>query len=286
MRVLLAIDDSNHSRAAVDVVLSRRWPAQTQFRIVNVVEETVRNAADQLVDRVRSELQSRFPSFDVTSEILSGSPKEMILNASANWNANLVVMGSRGMRGIKRVVLGSVSQAVLLGVQGAILIVAADSTTTLKHKLNNILVAVDDSIHSSVALKWLKQFPHSADTNIRLLTVSPPLADKFSDGISLLHSAAYEHTRSQERQSAEALLLKSATAFGFPPGDFRISLDICSGDPAEQILSLAGSWPADLIVVGSRGLKGMPKLWLGSVSQEVVLQAPCPVEVVKEFNVR
>ncbi|MBS2008956.1 MAG: universal stress protein, partial [Cyanobacteria bacterium SZAS TMP-1] len=50
---------------------------------------------------------------------------------------------------------------------------------------------------------------------------------------------------------------------------------------AELILAIATNWPAGLIVMGSRSRGHMTRLFMGSVSQEVVLQAPCPVEVIK-----
>jgi nucleotide-binding universal stress UspA family protein len=56
---------------------------------------------------------------------------------------------------------------------------------------------------------------------------------------------------------------------------------VLEGAPGEQILKEASEWDAQLIVMGSRGHGGLTKLWLGSVSQEVVLQAPCPVEVIR-----
>ena len=49
----------------------------------------------------------------------------------------------------------------------------------------------------------------------------------------------------------------------------------------EIILDEAERWGADLIVVGSHGRRGLKRLWLGSVSQAVVSQAKCSVEIVR-----
>lgn len=58
-------------------------------------------------------------------------------------------------------------------------------------------------------------------------------------------------------------------------------LEIVTGDPAEEILRLAKIYQADLIVIGSRGLTGIQKIVSGSVSSQIVEDAPCSVLVVK-----
>jgi nucleotide-binding universal stress UspA family protein len=56
------------------------------------------------------------------------------------------------------------------------------------------------------------------------------------------------------------------------------------GMPTEVILQTAQQWPADLLVIGSHGRSGITRFLLGSVSQAVAVNAPCPVEVVKLSN--
>ena len=53
------------------------------------------------------------------------------------------------------------------------------------------------------------------------------------------------------------------------------------GDPADVIIAQAAALGADLIVMGSRGMGPIQGLLLGSVSEEVVRRAPCPVTVVR-----
>lgn len=56
------------------------------------------------------------------------------------------------------------------------------------------------------------------------------------------------------------------------------------GDPATEILKAASTWSADLIVVGSHGRGGVSRLVLGSVAEEVMRRARCPVLVVRPPN--
>lgn len=58
-------------------------------------------------------------------------------------------------------------------------------------------------------------------------------------------------------------------------------IEIVTGEPVEEILRLANIYETDLILIGSRGLTGMQKILLGSVSSQIVTDAPCSVLVVK-----
>jgi len=53
------------------------------------------------------------------------------------------------------------------------------------------------------------------------------------------------------------------------------------GKPPEEIAKAAKDWPADLIVIGSHGRGGVERLFLGSVAEAVMREAPCPVLVVR-----
>lgn len=58
-------------------------------------------------------------------------------------------------------------------------------------------------------------------------------------------------------------------------------IEVVKGDPSEEIIRLANIYKADLIVLGNRGLKGLKRVLAGSVSSQVVADAPCSVLVVK-----
>ena len=62
----------------------------------------------------------------------------------------------------------------------------------------------------------------------------------------------------------------------------KVSTKLEFGHPAERVLALAGEWPADVIVIGSRGLSGIAEFFLGSVSSTVAQYAKIPVLIVKE----
>lgn len=134
MKVLLAIDDSKYSQTAIDSVLQRPWPENSEFLVYTVLEpfhpdyagwdpgaipdayafeNEQRTAASQLVSEASQELTARFGSGKVTTEVAEGKIEESICAKAASWEADLIVMGSHGRNGLQRLILGSVSQSVV-----------------------------------------------------------------------------------------------------------------------------------------------------------------------------
>lgn len=131
MKILLAIDGSDCSNAAVDEVGRRPWPAGTEVHIVTVdpplepslFRSTAPTVLDELVKQQRASavqhlteavatLEQRAPGLRVMSMLLEGVPKEAILDEAERWEADLIVVGSHGYGAVKRLLLGSVSLAV------------------------------------------------------------------------------------------------------------------------------------------------------------------------------
>lgn len=134
MRIILAIDGSSFSDAAVTEIAARPWPAESEVRIISVVEppllptvetwvppdnyiqaleqageDQARSVLGKAADRITSEQRDKLR---VTTEIVKGHPKHAIIDAAETWEADLIVVGSHGYRGLTKLWLGSVSQAV------------------------------------------------------------------------------------------------------------------------------------------------------------------------------
>lgn len=134
MKILLAIDGSEFSNAAVDQVATRSWPADSELRIITAEQptlpasstlwaaptETIARLMDaahkwatglliKATERIR-ELGTQPPN--ITTAVLKGDPKEAILDEASRWGADLIVIGSRGHGTFKRLMLGSVALAV------------------------------------------------------------------------------------------------------------------------------------------------------------------------------
>jgi len=132
MKILLATDGSPYSEAAVRSVAARPWPPGTQVEVVTVVhtnvpfvpEPTSVGAAAYMAtleeDRRRApgrvgaaeRLLGEHGALTVATKILDGDPHKAVIEEAERWHADLVVVGSHGYGGVKRLMLGSVSEAV------------------------------------------------------------------------------------------------------------------------------------------------------------------------------
>ena len=138
--------------------------------------------------------------------------------------------------------------------------------------LKTILVALDSSDLSEAVMHSLHELPLQSSTKIVLAHVIPPIGN--SPDVAVDHpqtdfeAVPYRHIEKQLQAHQAALPCES-------------DLEIVSGDPAEEIVRLANIHQADLVMIGSRGLTGLSRILKGSVSSQVVENAPCSVWVVK-----
>lgn len=137
MRLLLAIDHSASSQAAVEAVLTQFVPAQAEVRVFHAADwqqrlpwafpfgegpDTARAVLewrDKTLDQLRHDLQRaaerlRAAGFGTSVEMSEeGEPAGAILDAAQQWGADLIVVGSHGRSGLDRFLLGSVSDRVV-----------------------------------------------------------------------------------------------------------------------------------------------------------------------------
>ena len=138
MRILLATDGSPSSMEAACSIVSRRWPAGTEVKVLSAVEltpsfvqaafeppfadpegmEEIREAAVQRAQSAIAEARRALETAGLhTSEFLSvllEDAKKIILDEAGDWKADLIVMGSHGRHGLDRFLIGSVSEAVAM----------------------------------------------------------------------------------------------------------------------------------------------------------------------------
>lgn len=137
--------------------------------------------------------------------------------------------------------------------------------------LKVIVVALDSSDLCDRVIETIQQLQLSPTVKIILAHVIPasdPEVEIAADRPHEAETISYRHIEKQ-LQTYQASL------------QFNSELEIVTGDPAEEIIRLANIYNADLIAIGSRGLTGVKRILQGSVSSQVVEDAPCSVLVVK-----
>lgn len=132
MKILLAIDGSLPSEAAIEEVRERPWPKPSTVRILSVIQPYVPPAteivlpsatlqeirerqateADQLVKQAGERITAP-GRLSVETTIAEGDPRTAIVDVADEWQADVIVVGSHGRTGLKRLMLGSVAQSVV-----------------------------------------------------------------------------------------------------------------------------------------------------------------------------
>jgi nucleotide-binding universal stress UspA family protein len=153
MKILLPIDGSDGSRAALQEAIARPWPAQTEIRIVSVAHtyipivanaglslaaarhdllEQDRKRASRDVDEAAKTIRACASELNVTAAALEGEPKEIILEEAERSSADLIMLGSHGHGAVRRFFLGSVAQAVVIHAACSVEIVRRRETPAVK----------------------------------------------------------------------------------------------------------------------------------------------------------
>jgi nucleotide-binding universal stress UspA family protein len=138
-----------------------------------------------------------------------------------------------------------------------------------------VLVATDGSKAAARAVDFAATMARAWDAELIALTISTALSPA-----ELRELAQADHDLGTAIDTLVRRILEDATARGNRHGVVEIRTLSMSGDPANATLKLAQQEHADLIVVGRRGLGGLSRLLLGSVSENIVAHAHCAVAVV------
>lgn len=131
MKVLVAVDGSKYSAAAVDSICQRQWPVGSEFMVLAVAEHMITVLDNMLVPYEREafqDIKKQCEQFVATSEALikqklntsavvgvvtEGNAADQIVRQAKEWAADFVIMGSHGRSGLEKFLLGSVTEAVV-----------------------------------------------------------------------------------------------------------------------------------------------------------------------------
>jgi len=143
--------------------------------------------------------------------------------------------------------------------------------------IKRILVPVDFSACSRKALQYALAFAKQFGSEIVLLNVvqvNIPVGEYSSIDFSELEAEVCRNSQEQLNEWAKKEVLEMAP----------VNVLLRTGSPASVIAEVANHLTADLIVISTHGRTGLKHVWLGSVAENVVRLAPCPVLVVRQHE--
>lgn len=147
--------------------------------------------------------------------------------------------------------------------------------------MSNILVAIDDDHFADLLAEFCSEHCWEPGTKFRILTVLPWMPPEKEVRTSRDLQNYVEKTTQSRRLLMEQFAEKLKKRHKELSFEFEVEHEMLQGNAAETILEVAESWPADLLVVGSHGRKGVSLFLMGSVSTAVVGHAPCSVVVIR-----
>jgi len=290
MKILLATDGSPTAEVALEMLLALRLRETDQVTVLAIpVHSYVGVGFDgtgvyfaEVADResvearrVAETARERIAAKGVraTARADEGIAPHTILDVAATIDADLIVMGSRGLGRIAGAFLGSTARAVAARSPVPVLVVRER-----REAPRRILVAVDGSEDSLFALRTALDLPLVEGTEITLLHVTPEreLRDVPAGALGDELRAAVER-----RERAEGLEVLSQ-ARALVPAGVAVRMDLERGRAADRIREVAAAAGSDLIVLGSRGaaVRG-DRPMQGTTAERLLETAHCAVLVAR-----
>jgi nucleotide-binding universal stress UspA family protein len=274
MRILYATDGSEGALAGAHLLA--RWPLEPGDRIdvLSVLSLDKPGGAEAMLAPALEVLCRGKAS--IGTQVRRGAADEEILRAIEEQPADLVVVGSRGLGGLSRFLLGSVSDRVARHAPCSVLL-----ARPVTHGLRTAVLGVDGSECAAQAAAWLEPLPLPDNCEVHLVTVLPPRYTAVYADHVLWPSLQTEYERRYQQERSAALEWLNALQTAFVCVDKAAVASVETGDPAHLLLGIAEQDKADLIVVGSHGRSAVGRFLLGSVSEKIMRHAHCSVLIVR-----
>jgi nucleotide-binding universal stress UspA family protein len=298
VKILIGYDGSRHADAALADLRAAGLPAKAEAKVVTVttpwkgrppqglggsrlereaeaIAVEARRQGEALAEKAAERLRQAFPDWRVTSEALLDHPAEGLVRRAESWKADLVVMGCRGRTALGRLLLGSVTTQVL---NHAPCDVRVSRPRRRPGSAPKVLVAVDGSVGSdqAVAAAAARHWPRG--TRIRVIAALEGIG--LTDTLRGMRESLLGGSKHGPRAWVDRKCASAARRLATP--GVAVGTAVRIGDPRLVILREARDWDADCLFVGSRGLAGIERFLLGSVSGAVSAHAPCTVEVIRK----
>lgn len=303
MKILLATDGSDTARVATEFLMGFPLPPATEVLVMTVIREVLKgDELEHLNDeqretfgRVIQEAEAeghrllaeetarlRQAGFVANSRLCHGDPAEEIVRLASDENCHLIAAGAHGLSGVKRFLLGSVSDRVLEYSPCSVLIVkppveGKESRPAVPGKDYRwrLLLAYDDSPPARSAVELCASLGLGSRAAIKAVMIMP-MIHMYRQDIRQQLSGIWQ----QKRQAAETAL-KWVTAQLDRKGTEVTTEVIEHSNTSQAILDVAAAFNSDLLVVGHKSKTAFERFLLGSVTARLARHAPCTVLSVR-----
>jgi len=299
-RILVTVDGSENSEEASRVAVDLAERCKSELVVLHVVRRVshafvpVRStvlfreyysdeekAAMKWIHKVVSLAKSR--GVEAKAVVLvASSVAEKIVRFAERKAFDLIVIGTRGLEGFKKLRLGSVSSGVVAHADCSVLVVR--SAAEARRMFTRILVAVDGSENAESAAQAATYLAKTYGSELVVLHViarpsytNVPVFTSITPPPPSSHDEYYEYAKKVARGYVDSIVSRAKNQ------GVNVRWEVREAVPStvKGITECAETEMADLIVLGTRGLEGFRKLLIGSVSSGVISHAHSPVLVVR-----
>jgi nucleotide-binding universal stress UspA family protein len=281
-KILLATDDSGDAELAATTAVSLAKSTGSELHVVHVwrpvpsvhFDALIRQEMEREAQEILDEQVKKIEGLGATvaqAHLREGSTYEEIVAFAEEIEAGLIAVGSRGRGRIRRLLMGSISDALVRHATCPVVVVRWKPVVFPA----KILLATDASEEATLAFQNAADLSARTGSELHVIHVGevPLVYHPERHG----YGAEYEEHEREARQLLEAQVERIKGA-----GVTVAQAHLRMGRADEEIVVLAEELGADLVAMGSRGLGGVRRGLMGSVSDSVVRHAHCPVLITRK----
>jgi nucleotide-binding universal stress UspA family protein len=309
-KVLIGYDGSEHADVAVEDLQRAGLPHDTEAIVLTVADafcppavevkdwgqspfdERIRQRAEELRARAMkardeadlvarrgaARLQELFPSWAISTETDLNWPGWGIILKAEQWGADLVVVGSGERSLIERIQFGSISRKIVGACERSVRL--GRRSPRHSEPAVRIIIGLDGSPDAERAMEAVAQRVWPEGSAAHLMTVLDKRLSFLVPSI-IPRLARWSSAADSANDQAWVERMMEAAGNRLQNAGLKVTSEVARGNPNQRILDAAIDWQADCLFVGARGLSGIERFLIGSVSSDIAARAQCSVEIVR-----
>jgi len=269
-----------YSPQVAGVIAQRRHAID---RAMNAIQH-----ARELADKGRERLCTLFPEWKVRTYACADSPAWGVLKKEREWRPDFTLVGATGAVNVDNVLFGSVSQKIVTKAAGAVRVGRARDKHTEPDVPLRLIVGMDGSPDAMQALKAVVARTWPPGSEARVITIlDPRMATEIASLMPVLTRWVKAAAAHGETEFGWAYEMAHEATEQLRAAGLDASWTVQEGDSKHALLDEARHWDADCIfigakgLVGSSGLRGLERFFLGTTASIVSGRASCSIEVVR-----
>lgn len=250
-------------------------------------DTTVLENANRSISSVCQELQIRFPLWQIEQQVHFGTPPQEVMQTVTDWHPDIIFVGSYNGSVTDKQTTGTFEHFLFGGVSKELIAKAECSIHFVRgekqamHNPVKIIIGIDDSPEDLLTVELVKSRNWPADSQVKIITCIDKLpSDEISPDANEISPDATKNGKEVLEEIENRPLTTLTTTPILTSGLSSVSLSK-SGKPVEVFLQEANDWGADCIFIGDKKPEPIKDFLFGSMTNDLITQARCSVEVVR-----